>query len=254
MLKSSSILIIDDDKVALELYEGLGEQYAEVDICVSAEELEAVQAKDNVYDLVIFDFEFCDRGLNYFHQLMDDGKYPLAQWLVFTNESADTYVDLALSYGAQDYLVKPLSALNFYQKIEQILLRGSQLVEDVEREKVIFVVDDNPSELQRLSYILGKEYKLELINSGEVALEKIREGAKPDLILLDIVMQGTNGFGVLDQLGSLPGASGIPVICLSSKNVTAFKTNAYHLGALDYLVKPYNPTVLTQKINRLIGS
>ncbi len=109
----------------------------------------------------------------------------------------------------------------------------------------ILVVDDEERDLRLMEAMLAPEgYEVVLAHSGEEGLEKIRE-THPDIVLLDIVMPGMNGFEVLRILRQ---QSNIPVIMLTAKKEVTSARDAFHLGADDYVRKPFMKGELLARI------
>lgn len=114
--------------------------------------------------------------------------------------------------------------------------------------KKILVVDDSPTERFFLSDLLTKNgYTVLTAESGEEALTKSRE-AVPDLILMDIVMPGTNGFQTTREINRDPAIAHIPVIICTSKTLETDRIWGLRQGARDYVTKPINTKDLLAKI------
>ena len=112
----------------------------------------------------------------------------------------------------------------------------------------ILVVDDSKTELHHLSDVLGKRgYTVRTAENGEEAMRRLEE-EKPDLILMDVVMPGRNGFQLTRAITRDPRFSGVPVIMCTSKNQETDKVWGMRQGARDYIVKPVNPDELIAKI------
>ena len=112
----------------------------------------------------------------------------------------------------------------------------------------ILVVDDSKTELFHLSDILGRRgYAVRTAENGEEALRRIGED-KPDLILMDVVMPGQNGFQLTRTITRDPRFSDVPVIMCTSKNQETDKVWGMRQGARDYVVKPVDPDELIRKI------
>jgi twitching motility two-component system response regulator PilH len=112
----------------------------------------------------------------------------------------------------------------------------------------ILVVDDSKTELFALSDLLGKRgYKVRTAENGDDAMRKLGED-KPDLILMDVVMPGLNGFQLTRSITRDPRFSGVPVIMCTSKNQETDKVWGMRQGASDYIVKPVNADELISKI------
>ncbi len=113
----------------------------------------------------------------------------------------------------------------------------------------ILLVDDNPTNLQVLFQTLdGAGCKLLIAKNGEIAIS-IAGKALPDLILLDIMMPGIDGYEVCRQLKSNAATSDIPVIFLSALGDTEDKVKGLQLGAVDYITKPFQPDEVIARVN-----
>ena len=112
----------------------------------------------------------------------------------------------------------------------------------------ILVVDDSKTELHYLSELLGKRgFVVRTAENGEEALRRLAED-KPDLILMDVVMPGQNGFQLTRTITRDPRFAGVPVIMCTSKNQETDRVWGMRQGARDYIVKPVNADELLAKI------
>jgi twitching motility two-component system response regulator PilH len=115
----------------------------------------------------------------------------------------------------------------------------------------ILVVDDSPTDRQYLTDMLAKSgYKVSSAASAEEALAKCKQ-AKPDLVLMDIVMPGQNGFQATRTLTTDEATKNIPVIICSTKGQETDKVWGMRQGAKDYIVKPIKQADLLAKITAL---
>lgn len=115
----------------------------------------------------------------------------------------------------------------------------------------ILIVDDSPTERYYLSDILTRNgYLVTTAENGEQALEQIRAD-KPELILMDVVMPGANGFQVTRSIARDPALQDVPVIICSSKNQETDRIWGLRQGAKEYLVKPVAAADLLSKIEAL---
>jgi phosphoserine phosphatase RsbU/P len=113
----------------------------------------------------------------------------------------------------------------------------------------ILLVDDQPANLQVLLQTLETlGCKLLVAKNGEAALT-IAQKASPDLILLDIMMPGIDGFEVCRRLKANPATRKIPVIFLSALDETEDKVRGLKLGAVDYVAKPFQPEEVIARVN-----
>jgi twitching motility two-component system response regulator PilH len=112
----------------------------------------------------------------------------------------------------------------------------------------ILIVDDSKTELHHLSEILTKRgYSVRTAENGEEALRRLAED-KPQLILMDVVMPGQNGFQLTRAITRDPRFADVPVIMCTSKNQETDKVWGMRQGARDYIVKPVNADELVAKI------
>jgi DNA-binding response OmpR family regulator len=113
----------------------------------------------------------------------------------------------------------------------------------------ILVIDDNQENLKVVStYLKEKKYKIALALDGKSAL-KILETNKIDLILLDIMMPGMDGFEVCTVLKENKATKDIPVIFLTAKNETEDIVKGFELGGVDYIPKPFRKEELYARVN-----
>ena len=117
--------------------------------------------------------------------------------------------------------------------------------------KKILVVDDSPTESHLLTELLTKNgYQVITAETGEESIEKAKSEL-PDLVLMDVVMPGLNGFQATRTLTRDDATKHIPVIVCTSKGQETDKIWGLRQGAQDYLVKPINGEELLSKIAAL---
>jgi len=114
--------------------------------------------------------------------------------------------------------------------------------------KTILIVDDKANNLQLLSkYLTEANYKIFIAQSGHKAI-KIANNLCPDLILLDIMMPGIDGFGVCRHLKDDPKTKDIPIIFMTALTETKSKVQGFKLGAVDYITKPFEERELLARV------
>jgi twitching motility two-component system response regulator PilH len=115
----------------------------------------------------------------------------------------------------------------------------------------ILIVDDSPTERHVLNDMLTKAgYEVVASDNGEDAIQKARQ-VRPDLILMDVVMPGLNGFQATRAISRDPETRLIPIILCTSKSQETDKIWGMRQGARDYVVKPVNKEELLAKIAAL---
>jgi len=121
----------------------------------------------------------------------------------------------------------------------------------------VLVVDDSRSEVQYLSELLTKRgYTVSTAENGEMLMKLLAEttpDALPNIILMDVVMPGQNGFQLTRALTRDERYWDIPIIIVTSKNQEVDKIWGMRQGARDYVVKPYDPDELQRKIEAILG-
>lgn len=208
--------------------------------------------------------------------------------LPFMMITAETERDLILQTvqaGVSDLLVKPFTYSSFAKRLTRLLnwqprfnkpldsigamvSSGSAMfgvahesvgittimppVEKPLERATILVVDDTPDNLQLLAGLFDDEYRVKLANNGEKALQICQSDTPPDLLLLDIMMPGMDGFDVAKALRSHPSSENIPIIFVTAMSDSAARTRGLELGAIDFVTKPVDPESLRLRIKNFI--
>ncbi len=120
--------------------------------------------------------------------------------------------------------------------------------------KSILVVDDEPSISRLIKMSLAVEgYEVRIANSGFEALEELEKN-KPDMMLLDIMMPGMNGFEVCSDVRSRPQYKGMKIVFLTAMGNPGDAQRGFAVGGDDYIIKPFDPDELLMKVQDMIGS
>jgi putative two-component system response regulator len=117
--------------------------------------------------------------------------------------------------------------------------------------KIIFIVDDNDTNLMAAKAVLDGDYKTYALPSAEKML-KLAEKIMPDLILLDILMPEMDGFEAIQILKSDDKLKSVPVIFLTARQDPATEARGLSLGAIDFITKPFSPPLLIERIEKHI--
>ena len=112
----------------------------------------------------------------------------------------------------------------------------------------VLVVDDAPDSLQVMNTILSPLYQVKVANNGERALKVAAGHQPPDLVLLDVMMAGLDGYEVCRRLKENPATREIPVIFLTARNEIEDETLGFSCGAVDYIAKPANAPVVLARV------
>jgi diguanylate cyclase (GGDEF)-like protein len=164
------------------------------------------------------------------------------------SEAADEARGLAM--GVADYIAKPVNADLLRSRVRAHLelrrYRVNQGVydirshEDPEHPSTILVVDDVPDNVHELIEALRDDYRIQVAGSGERALEIIDSVSPPDLVLLDVVMPGIDGYETCRRIKASTIGNRIPVIFVTVVDDPADKVRGFEVGAADYITKPFD--------------
>lgn len=120
------------------------------------------------------------------------------------------------------------------------------------KNPVILAVDDTPENLNVIRGALGEKYSVKAAVNGPVAL-KIAQTQDVDIILLDVMMPEMDGYEVCRRLKNNPKTKSIPVIFVTAKNEDCDEEYGFEIGAVDYISKPVNPTLLKVRIENQLA-
>lgn len=117
-----------------------------------------------------------------------------------------------------------------------------------DEKPLILIVDDTPANIQVLADALRGEYRVKVATNGPTALELAQRDGGPDLILLDVMMPDMDGYEVIRRLKGNEATHNVPVIFITAKSDPADETQGFELGAVDYIVKPFQMPVVRARV------
>ncbi len=124
----------------------------------------------------------------------------------------------------------------------------------MEKTHMVLIVEDRPSLAQMIRFLfLSQGMQVEGAFNGEEALEKVSRQA-PDLILLDLMMPGMDGFETLRRLKADASTARIPVIILTARKEEEDRRRALTLGAVEYITKPFRAVEVVDKVRRHLNA
>ncbi|RKZ97935.1 MAG: hypothetical protein DRQ43_02235 [Gammaproteobacteria bacterium] len=115
----------------------------------------------------------------------------------------------------------------------------------------ILSVDDEPINQSIIEELFSSNFEIFLVSSGEECLQQIKN-IKPDVILMDVSMQGIDGYVTCRELKKIDQIRDIPVIFVSARGTLEDKIKGHEAGGHDYITKPFNHSELEVKIKRVI--
>ena len=116
------------------------------------------------------------------------------------------------------------------------------------RKKLVLVVDDTPTNIAVISGVLKDSFRIKVATNGKKALAMARAPDKPDLILLDVVMPGMDGFEVCRHLKATTTTREIPVIFLTGVTDAENEEKGFEIGAVDYIHKPFSAPIVLARV------
>lgn len=128
-----------------------------------------------------------------------------------------------------------------------------EAMKTVTMKPTILIVDDMATNIAILSDLLQDDYKIKVAKSGQKALDIAKGNEKPDLILLDVEMPEMNGYEVCKKLKNNALTNNIPVIFVTARNDVKDEEYGLNLGAVDYISKPFHPTIVKIRVKNHIN-
>jgi len=116
------------------------------------------------------------------------------------------------------------------------------------QKAVILIVDDEPSNIKILNEMLKKNYNIRVATNGERVFQMVNSDLPPDLILLDVMMPGIDGYEVCKRLKREPFTQDIPVIFITAKIDEESEVKGFEAGAVDYVTKPFRPIIVESRV------
>ncbi|MBF0126155.1 MAG: fused response regulator/phosphatase [Magnetococcales bacterium] len=115
-------------------------------------------------------------------------------------------------------------------------------------KKKVLLIDDDPFDIDMLRNILGSEYALTVALNGTQGLKLAQAAVPPDLMLLDVMMPEMNGYEVCQRIKAIPDIRTLPIIFITAKSSAEDETHGLELGAVDYITKPFTPSVVQARV------
>ncbi|MFZ6654498.1 EAL domain-containing protein [Undibacterium sp. TJN19] len=245
------ILIVDDVNENLHaMMSMLRDEYAIV-AANSGEKALALAQRQPQPDLILLDIKM--PGMDGYSVLASLKANPLTAdipviFVTALSEAADEARGLAL--GVADYICKPVNPdllhLRIRIQLELQRYRKYPVNFDIDRHDELLrppsllVVDDVPENIHELLEALKDRYRIMVANSGPKAIELVSGQTPPDLILLDIMMPGMDGYEVCRRIKATPVGNRIPVIFVTVVDAVQDKVKGFAIGGADYITKPFD--------------
>lgn len=259
IMASGTILVIEDNEMNMKLVRTLlqmGEYHV----------LEAMNAERGIElarelkpGLILMDIQLPGMdGLSATRLIKEDSALKDIPIVALTSYAMDGDREKAIQSGCEDYITKPIDTKSFFDKISRFVKpaengeKEEEQPREVTHKKRILIVDDDPLNVKLLAANLSPaKFEIRIAYDGDEALKKVEE-EHPDLILLDVMMPGLDGFGVTARLKDSPGTRDIPIIMVTALNSEDDKARGLDAGADEFLNKPVNAAELKARIRSLL--
>ena len=120
--------------------------------------------------------------------------------------------------------------------------------------KRVMLIEDEPNIIEAISFILSREgLSVETHSDGTTANEKLR-GARPDLLILDVMLPGKSGYDILRELRADPATESLPVMMLTARGQARDRELAISLGASRFMTKPFSNSEVLENVRSLVGA
>jgi PleD family two-component response regulator len=249
------IIYVDDIQYSLTSVKNRLQDRYDVYTMDSAEKMFEMLEKI-IPDLILMDVNMPDvDGYEAIKSLKADERYSAVPVIFLTGKSDRESVVKGLSLGAVDYIIKPYTASKLMEIVGNNLSSPEQnefsAGETVSNKPVVLIVDDVTSMLRAMQYALHDRYKVYILSKSQDALDFLRTKS-PDLILLDYLMPVLNGFDLIQMIRAMPEYEDTPIIIITTEGTMDHVSKAMTIGASDFIVKPFKPKELNDKVSKHI--
>jgi len=277
--KQTVVLVVDDFEPMRKVTSGQLRSMGVRNILTANDGAEALRMlKNQRVDIVLSDWNMpVMTGLELLKAIRADERLARIPFVMITAEAEREHVEEAIASGVSDLLVKPYTADRLATRVEKALTSpprslspfraamaafarpaanaaaGSVVpVAQEPARPTILVVDDTPDNLQLLSNLFKDEYRVRISQTGEKALSICQSNNPPDLVLLDVMMPGMDGFEVARRMREHPASETIPVIFVTAMAGEDARLKGLGLGAVDFVSKPIDPDVLKPRVRNFM--
>ncbi|KQV85890.1 hypothetical protein ASD15_30155 [Massilia sp. Root351] len=218
-------------------------------------------------DLVLSDWNMpLMDGLALLRHIRADARLAHIPMVMVTADADRERIAQAIGSGVSDLLVKPYTRQRLEDKIAGALSRrvrapGTAPPEAARQaagtaaaapQPTLLVVDDTPENLRLIADLFEGQYRVRVAHNGPKALAMCTSDNPPDLVLLDVMMPGMDGFEVAQRLREHPASAHIPIIFVTALTDEAARRRGLTLGAVDFVSKPVDPDILQLRVHNFM--
>lgn len=254
-MDSKTVLVVEDNELNLKLARNLLEIGKYKALCCGNAADGIRLANEHIPDLILMDIQLPDMdGLSATRQLKNNPKTREIPVVALTAYAMEKDKALALEAGCVDHISKPIDTKKFIPMISKYFSEGKResYKPKSKGKPFVLIVDDDTKNVKFLDTLLSIEgLHTDSACDGTEAIEKAHK-CLPDMILLDIMMPGINGYEVTRILKNDPETSNIPIILVTSLDSVEDKIRGMEVGADEFLNKPINKTELVARVRSLL--
>lgn len=277
--KHTRVLVVDDFEAMCKVTVSQLRQVGVERIMTARDGAEALRhLKSAPFDIVLSDWNMpVMTGIELLKAMRADPELSALPFVLITAEAERQKVAEAIASGVTSMLLKPYSPQQLLSRVEKamqwrprkpVARSMSDLIEVVEppqapapvsaKEKTaserptILIVDDTPDNLILLSELFKGEYRVRLAQNGAKALSFATSDTPPDLVLLDVMMAGMDGFEVARRMREHPSSETIPIIFVTTLSTADARLQGLDLGAVDFITKPVDPETLKPRVRNFM--
>ncbi len=279
LVKSGTFLIVDDNsslrRTIIDQLRRLGIQKL-VEAENGAEAFRIIKHQPVSFVLSDWNMPVMD-GLQLLRAIRADADNFHLPVLMITAEAARNKIELAITSGVTDLLVKPFSGALLEERIERALHWSPKKLnngmplnftdqnhapennndlfdESLEPTKsTILIADNDPESRSLVSDIFKEDYIVNTAENGKAILEICQSDNPPDLILMEAILPDMDGFAVAEKLRANSSSENIPVIFITSRFDDESRVKGLSLGALYFMEKPVNPDIVRGRVTNMMG-
>jgi len=248
------LIVEDDDRERMSIEELLHHDDIEIDTAQTGEQaLQRLQEAD--FDCVVLDLRLPDMtGLDLLDRVQDIPRLHEVPIVVFTGKELTAEEDARLRKAARSVVIKGVesperlldeTSLFLHRVIADLPVQKQKMVQrlhetdDALKNKRVLVVDDDVRNIFALSSVLERHgMSVITAGTGHEAIEKVAADPDIDLVLMDIMMPGMDGYDTMRAIRGMPDARALPIVALTAKAMKGDREKCLEAGASDYLAKP----------------
>ena len=251
---AKKILIIEDEEILADLLEKKLTQVG-YEVSVANDGVEGLdKVKESIPDLILLDIVMPRMGgFDVMRELQKNQDFSKIPIVIISNSGQPVELDLAQKLGAKDWLIK--TDFDPQEVLDKVVKQIGKYKRSIWKKVAykILVVEDDKFLRELISQKLTREgYDVKEAIDGEDGVVKVKE-EKPDIILLDLILPGMDGFEVLAKIKDDPEVENIPVVILSNLGQRDDVERGLKLGAVDFLIKAhFTPGEIIEKIEKVM--